>query len=79
VNLAEGFASFDEQWSPRLAGELRIELRDESNVVLEEGEFVVVTRGVEHRPVAGAEAEIGLFEPRETLRAGTIHPRVRPV
>jgi hypothetical protein len=44
VNLAEGFASFDEQWSPRLAGELRIELRDESNVVLEEGEFVVVTR-----------------------------------
>lgn len=43
-------------------GRLRIEFRDKA-VWLGEGEFLIVTRGVEHRPVADEEAWIVLFEP----------------
>ena len=48
-------------------GAIRIELRD-GVVELAEGEFFVVPRGVEHRPVA--EAEVLLFEPSSTIRTG---------
>ena len=103
VNLGEAFASFDEPWSPRLAGELdggavklaraegefvwhshedadelffvwsgelRVEFREESDVTLRPGEFLVVPRGVEHRPVAEEGAEILLFETRGTANTG---------
>jgi mannose-6-phosphate isomerase-like protein (cupin superfamily) len=36
------------------------------------GEFVVVPRGVEHRPVAAEEVEVILFEPAGTLNTGNI-------
>lgn len=105
VRLADAFASVDEPWNPRLAGELngqvvklakadgaflwhhhetadelflvvsgelRIELRDEPDVRLQEREFVIVPRGVEHRPVAEPEAEILLFEPSGTQQTGTV-------
>lgn len=105
VNIAEAFESFDEQWSPRLAGELngqaiklakvegefvwhhhedadelffvtsgalRIEFRNQPDTVLQEGEFVIVPRGVEHRPVAETETEILLFEPSETRNTGNV-------
>ena len=52
-------------------GRFRIEFRDRS-VTLEEGEFIVVPRGVEHRPVADEEAHILLFEPASTLNTGNI-------
>lgn len=54
------------------SGRLRIEFRDEPDVVLDPGEFVVVPRGVEHRPVADPEAEIVLFEPTETRNTGDV-------
>jgi mannose-6-phosphate isomerase-like protein (cupin superfamily) len=54
------------------SGELRIELRDEDDILLEEGELVVIPRGVDHRPVADEEAEILLFEPRETRNTGNV-------
>ena len=105
VSLTAAFDSFDETWSPRLAGELngqavklakadgefvwhhhedadelflvhsgrlRIEFREESDAVLEAGEFVIVPRGTEHRPVAEPEAEILLFEPNETRNTGDV-------
>ena len=105
VSLGEAFDSFDETWSPRLAGELngqavklakadgefvwhshadadelflvnagrlRIEFREEADAVLEEGEFAIVPRGTEHRPVAEPEAEIVLFEPSETRNTGDV-------
>lgn len=105
VNLDDVFASFTEQWDPRIAGELngqavklvkvegefvwhqhedadelflvrtgelRIQLRDQSDIVLQEGEFVIVPRGVEHRPVAETEAEIILFEPSDTSNTGDV-------
>lgn len=55
-----------------IEGELRIEFRDRDNVSLESGEFLVVPRGVEHRPVADREAHIVLFEPSETLNTGNV-------
>ena len=48
-------------------GHLTIKLRDEEDVVLHEGEFFVVPRGVEHMPVAEEEAHVLLFEPVSTL------------
>ena len=47
-------------------GRFRMEFRDK-HVWLEEGEFVIVPRGIEHRPVAEAEVHVLLFEPGTTL------------
>ena len=102
VNLADKFARFAEQWSPKVVGELngqmvklvrfrgefvwhkhdaedelflvvkgrfRVEFRDR-HVWLGEGEFLIVPRGVEHRPVADEEAHVLLFEPASTLNTG---------
>ena len=52
-------------------GAFRIEFRDKP-VHLQEGEFLVVPRGVEHRPVADEEAWILLFEPGTTLNTGNV-------
>jgi mannose-6-phosphate isomerase-like protein (cupin superfamily) len=52
-------------------GRFRMELRDR-NIWLEEGEFLVVPRGVEHRPVAEQEAWVLLFEPASTLNTGNV-------
>lgn len=104
VNLLQKFSLFDEQWSPRIAGELNgqqvklvklkgefvwhkhddedelfyvvkgsfiMELR-EKNIELKEGEFLIVPRGVEHRPVAPNEAWVMLFEPASTINTGDV-------
>ncbi len=39
---------------------------------MKEGEFIIVPRGVEHRPVAEAEVHIMLFEPAGTLNTGNV-------
>ncbi len=39
---------------------------------LEEGEFCIVPRGVEHRPVADEEVQVLLFEPASTLNTGNV-------
>jgi mannose-6-phosphate isomerase-like protein (cupin superfamily) len=52
-----------------LAGALRIRLRDQ-DVDLGEGELFVVPRGVEHMPVAAAEAQVLLIEPQGTPNTG---------
>ena len=52
-------------------GRFRMELRDR-NIDLEEGEFLVVPRGVEHRPVAEEEVHVLLFEPATTLNTGNV-------
>jgi len=102
VNLAEAFGRFDEQWSPKIIGEVndcqvklakvqgefvwhRHETEDElfmvirgrftlrfrdRNVDLEEGELMIVPRGVEHLPVADEEAHLLVFEPGTTLNTG---------
>ena len=52
-------------------GRFRMEYRDR-HVWLEEGEFLIVPRGVEHRPVAEEEAHVLLFEPASTLNTGNV-------
>jgi mannose-6-phosphate isomerase-like protein (cupin superfamily) len=52
-------------------GRFRMEYRDRQ-VWIEEGEFIVVPRGVEHRPVADEEAWVLLFEPGSTLNTGDV-------
>ncbi len=52
-------------------GRLRMELRDKT-VELLPGEFLIIPRGVEHRPVAEQEVEVVLFEPASTLNTGNI-------
>ena len=104
VNIKEKLALFNEQWSPKIVGELngqyvklvkfqgpfvwhhhdaedemfmvvkgrfRMEFEDR-NEWIEEGEFIIVPRGVEHRPVADQEAHVLLFEPASTLNTGNV-------
>ena len=52
-------------------GRFRMEFRDR-HVWIEEGEFIIVPRGVEHRPVADEEAHVLLFEPGSTLNTGNV-------
>ena len=52
-------------------GRFRMEFRDR-HVWLEEGEFLIVPRGVEHRPVADEEAQVLLFEPASTINTGNV-------
>ena len=59
-------------------GRLRLEFRDR-DVWLEEGEFLVVPRGVEHRPVADEEAHVLLFEPASTRNTGNVLDEARTV
>jgi mannose-6-phosphate isomerase-like protein (cupin superfamily) len=52
-------------------GQLRLQFRDGERVV-GEGEFLVVPRGVEHRPVADAEVHVVLIEPAGTVNTGNL-------
>ena len=45
---------------------------EQREIWLEEGEFCIVPRGVEHRPVADKEAHVLLFEPAATLNTGNV-------
>ena len=104
VNIAEKLAQFDEQWSPKVVGQVNdvhvkltklegefvwhhheredelflvvsgslvIKFRDR-DVRLEEGEFLIVPRGVEHKPVAEEEVHVLLVEPATTLNTGNV-------
>lgn len=57
-----------------LDGRIRIELRNGA-VDLEAGEFFIVPRGVEHRPVADELAHVLLFEPASTRNTGNVDHR----
>ncbi|HMW38921.1 MAG: cupin domain-containing protein [Saprospiraceae bacterium] len=54
-------------------GELTIELKEQDNIVLREGEMVIIPKGIEHRPVAAAEVWLMLFEPASTINTGEIN------
>jgi mannose-6-phosphate isomerase-like protein (cupin superfamily) len=104
VNVKEKLSLFNEQWKPKIVGELngqhvklvkfqgpfvwhhhddedemffvikgrfRMDFEDRSEWI-EEGEFIVVPRGVEHKPVAEEEVHVLLFEPATTLNTGNV-------
>lgn len=52
-------------------GRFRMDFRDR-HVWVEKGEFIVIPRGVEHRPVAEEEVSVILFEPATTLNTGNV-------
>ena len=58
-----------------IEGEFEMQHRDSGGLThcipLKPGEFLVVPRGVEHRPVAEKEVSVLLFEPAGTLNTGT--------
>ena len=99
INLKQKFSLFQDQWSPKIVGELNgqfvklakmkgefqwhhhddedelflvvkgaftMRLKD-GDIVVSEGELIIIPRGVEHCPVAEEEAHILLFEPKSTL------------
>lgn len=45
---------------------------ENKTVTLNEGEFIIVHKGVEHRPNAREECEVMLFEPGTTLNTGNV-------
>ena len=57
-------------------GSFRMDYRDEAgaerSLDVEEGEFVIMPRGVEHRPCAAEEVHVMLFEPAGTLNTGNV-------
>ena len=52
-----------------LKGKFNMEYRDKT-VEIRENEFVIVPKGVEHKPVAEEEASVMLFEPKTILNTG---------
>jgi len=54
-----------------MKGSFTMELRDK-NIVLNEGDMLIVPKGVEHRPVADEEVWVMLFEPATTLNTGDV-------
>jgi mannose-6-phosphate isomerase-like protein (cupin superfamily) len=52
-------------------GSFDMQLRDRT-ITVNQGEFLIMPRGVEHRPVAKEEVEIMLFEPGSTVNTGNV-------
>jgi mannose-6-phosphate isomerase-like protein (cupin superfamily) len=52
-------------------GRLLIKLRDR-DIWLDEGEFVIIPKGVEHLPIAEEEVHLLLLEPKSTLNTGNV-------
>jgi mannose-6-phosphate isomerase-like protein (cupin superfamily) len=47
----------------------KMELRDKT-IEIHKGEFIIIPKGVEHKPSAEKEVQIMLFEPAGTLNTG---------
>lgn len=52
-----------------IKGHLTIKLRDK-DIELDEGEFFIIPKGVEHMPVAESEVHVLMFEPKGTVNTG---------
>ena len=106
INIIEKFSLFNEEWTPKIIGELNnqyvklcklkddfvwhthvnedelfmvfkgtllVEFRDGRIVEVNEGEILIVPKGVEHRPHTNGELVFNLlFEPKTTLHTGDI-------
>jgi mannose-6-phosphate isomerase-like protein (cupin superfamily) len=56
-------------------GSFDMHLRDKI-ITVNAGEFIIMPKGVEHKPVAKDEVEIMLFEPASTLNTGNIENKM---
>ncbi len=104
VNLRQKFSLFNDQWSPKIVGELNdfhvklvkvegefvwhhhdtedemflvvkgrllVRLRDR-DIWLNEGEFTIIPRGVEHITIAEEETHVMLLEPKTVVNTGNV-------
>ena len=62
---------FEDELFMVIKGTLEIELRDKT-ITLKEGEFYIVPKGVEHKPIAKEEVHIALFEPLSIKHTGNV-------
>jgi mannose-6-phosphate isomerase-like protein (cupin superfamily) len=58
-----------------IKGRMLMGLRDpeEREIAVNPGEFIIIPKGVEHRPSAPEETEVILLEPKTTLNTGNVH------
>ena len=56
-------------------GSFDMHLRDKI-ITINAGEFLIMPRGIEHKPVAKKEVEIMLFEPATTLNTGNVENKL---
>jgi len=56
-------------------GRITIKLRDK-DIQLDPGEFFIVPRGIEHKPVSEQEAHILVFEPKRTKHTGNVESEI---
>jgi mannose-6-phosphate isomerase-like protein (cupin superfamily) len=54
-----------------IKGDFKMELRDKT-INVKPGEFIIIPKGVEHRPVTNGEVHVILFEPASTLNTGNV-------
>jgi len=54
-----------------IAGNLKMALEDEI-INIKPGEFIIIPKGVSHKPIADEEVSLLLFEPASTLNTGNI-------
>lgn len=52
-----------------IKGAFEMQLREE-NIIISQGEFIIIPKGIEHRPVVQEEVHIMLFEPASTVNTG---------
>ncbi len=58
-----------------LEGRLFMEMEDET-VELNEGEFIIIPKGVNHKPIAPEEVKVLLFEPAGTVNTGNVESKL---
>lgn len=58
-----------------IKGSFDMHLRDKI-ITINQGEFIIIPKGVEHKPVANEEAEVMLFEPAATLNTGNVENKL---
>ncbi len=54
-----------------LAGHLKMVLEDKT-ININPGEFIIIPKGVNHKPIADEEVHLLLFEPASTLHTGNV-------
>jgi len=50
-------------------GEFDMELKNKT-ISIKKGEFIIIPKGIEHRPVVKNEVQVMLFEPANTVNTG---------
>lgn len=54
-----------------ITGNLKMALENET-LIIKPGEFIIIPKGVSHKPIADEEVELLLFEPASTLNTGNV-------